>query len=195
MLGVDPRYRPRALEVRGVYVSPPGRAVVVADSPRRPATTADRVGRREPSGGYRVPTDLASSALGRAELVRLLGRLEVEATSRSSARFDRVEFLAFLDTVAVRRAQGERIHMITAPADPELRDKVRSWGLQRNIALAEPAQDGPFDKGVARWLADLRSAKSAEPGRIDLTPLRQAVDQWAADSRARPRPFAWVSRR
>lgn len=194
LLGVDPRYRPRAFEIRGVYVSPPGRAVVIVDSPREPSKEPNRGAGRDPRVRSPLPADLASSAVERAELVRLLSRLETDATSRSAARFDRVEFLAFLDTVAARRAQGERIHMITAPVEPGLRDKVRSWGLRRNIALAETAEDGPFDKTVARWFADHPSPKPADLGRSDLGPLRQAVEQWFEESRTHPRPFAWVSR-
>jgi transposase len=189
-LAHDPRYRPRSVDVVGVYVSPPHRAVVLTDRvPARPLERAPLsvVAPAPPR------TDLGGRT-STTEFVRLLARLESVPAARSSASVARKDFLAFLGTVADHGGKDDRRHVLVSAVDEPLRSTVTAWSARgRAIEVVPPDARAPLHEFVGRWLSEQSREPRTRIALHDLPGLRDAIDRWAARSPSEARPFAWVT--
>jgi transposase len=184
-----PRVGPRSVDLVGVYVNPPQRAVAIslrepagrgpAGLPRlSPPVTAPNA-----SGGKRWVTDLATT----------LNLLDQPKLQGSAPRHLNREFLSFLHSVQERRQGREQLHLLAESSDPNVTSPISRW-LRRHPEVSARVQvrDAPLRQMVVEWVGDMSThGSSAAPPR-SLPGLQTAVERWAREAADQPRPFAWT---
>jgi transposase len=192
VLRSDPRYRPRAIRLAGVFVSPPREAVVVWEDPvERPDGTGPiRESSRKRPRVLRAPRRTRSDAA--EQLIDLLKTVERRPPPDRSPRRMRKEFLAFLASVT-DGAPAQRMHVITGPADPETLELLHRWNGRYPTVMPDCASVGPpLHLTMAEWLGLQSATARTEISPSGVDALRQAVERWSKESGERPAPFAWV---
>jgi transposase len=186
----DPRYRRKSIDVVGLYVNPPRRALALSlrDDDPRPRGSASP----------QAPPGSRSSQRGRpwiADLVATLDLLDNRELKGSSHRLVEPEFLSFLRSVRERRRGPEQIQLLAESADGGAAAPLTRW-LQRHPEFSATAQVGaaPLRRMVVEWFGDASVRLPSDTVPESLQGLRTAVERWARETRDEPRPFAWTRR-
>ncbi len=185
----DPRFVPRFLDVIGLYVNPPHRAIAL--SVRR-ATPGSPVR----SGAVAAPPEASVRAPGRAwtvPLMNTLTMLEGRTPPSSPPRYHAQELLTFLDLVGRSRRGRERVVLLTQPADDRAVARLDRW-VQRHpeFSVHPSAGSDPLPRMLTEWLGTTPSLRTATPLPESLPGLRSAVERWMREASGERRPFAWT---
>lgn len=190
LLAQDQRFRPKNVDLLGVYVNPPQRAVAISLSespPPRPGRPRD-----SPERASEAPARPAGPWM--QQLVTTLNLLDGQESVRSSKRHVDQEFLTFLRSVQERRSAGDRIVLLTEASGPTLSPQLSRW-LNRH-----PQVSTELCAGTESWkLKVVESIRDAAANRLAATAPRglpkllTAVDRWKRVSDSMGRPFAWTS--
>lgn len=188
-LGRRLKVRGASMDMLGVFVNPPCRAVAISffdpqTGERRPPVSPASGGNGGPSAGHRPwLEDLAVS----------LNLLDAPGLRGSSRRLLDQEFLSFLRSVYERRRGGEQVHLWTAADSSEIPRSLDRF-LHRH-----PEFSARFDSGgaslprtVIRWIGDVSLKELTDASPASLPHLRTAVEQWAREDGGGSRPFAWT---
>lgn len=188
LLAQNSRFRPRKVDLLGVYVNPPQRAVAISLSEQ--ATDQPAPARRS--------KEETSSAKGSAgpwmkDLVTTLNLLDQQESVRTSRRHIDQEFLSFLRSVQERRLANDRILLLAEAAGPSLSPRLSRW-LSRHPHVSTEVCDGPesWKQKVVETIRGASEDRSTESPPGGLPKLLNAVDRWKRVSDDGQRPFAWT---
>jgi transposase len=185
----DSRFRRKSIDVVGLYVNPPRRALAISlrdvDPPRS----------KPPVGGHAAPA-FRPAGKGRswmADLVSTLAMLDDRELKGSSHRHVDPEFLSFLRSVQERRKGSEQIQLFAESAGSDAAVPLTRW-LRRHPEFLAESQVGqiPLTRLVVEWFSDASAPVPADIAPASLPGLRMAVEHWARESTDEPRPFAWT---
>jgi transposase len=181
--------RPRSIDVIGLYVNPPQRALAFSLRKEVGGPTESP----EPLAGRPAPRPEANRRSWMTSLLRTLTLLEDRSPKGSPVRYVDPEFLSFLQSVRTRRRGRERIMLLTDSASSRSSASLGRW-LRRHpeFFLHLPDGKGPLREIVAEWLENGPPfpPSNATPG--SLPGLRTAVERWVRETGVEPRPFAWT---
>jgi len=186
------RFRPRSIDVLGVYVNPPRRAVALslADASSRETPGVPDVSRA--SGPQ-------SATFGRAwmgDLFSTLNLLDKRPPKGSAQRLIDPEFLSFLGRLWTRRRGGERVHVLAvSSATPSLLPLDRWLRRHPEFSAEIKAPDTTLRALVSEWFQSVPTGRPAGVAPESLPRLRTAVERWMREPNETPRPFAWTRRR
>jgi hypothetical protein len=177
------------MDVVGVYVNPPSRAVAISFLDQdgvgpRPAEDHTLPALREGPGGRRPwMTDLVTS-------LNLLDSSELKGSAR---RLLDQEFLSFLHSVLERRHGREQIHLWAATDSTEVPPSLSRF-LHRHPEFSARVEQGnaPLRDTVVEWIGDVAVRESTVGSPASLPLLQTAVERWAREAADGPRPFAWT---
>jgi transcriptional regulator with XRE-family HTH domain len=191
-LALTANSRWKAIDLVGVYVNPPQRAVAIS------FLDNNRSGSRSPEPRL-SPTVPNGSPNGRGwilDLVTTLDLLEKKEPKGSAHRLLDQEFLSFLHTVLERRRGQEQIHLLTESDGGTGPSALTRW-LQRHPEFSARVQtrNAPLPQTVVEWLGDVSTQRPTREAPESLSQLRTAVEQWVRDTSNGPRPFAWTKER
>lgn len=189
LLTQDPRLRPRAADLVGVYVNPPHRAVALGFGDSSPAAPAARRG----SGPEESGSSSRASRPWIADLAATLNLLDQSEPIRTTRRYSEQEFLAFLRTVREGHAGPEKVVLLGPESGPALSPPLEQW-LRRH-----PQVSTEVCTGTEQWKQKVvDSIRGNEEGRLRRPPLAgvtsflTAVNEWQREGSGRVRPFAWT---
>ncbi len=189
VLARDLRYRPLAIDVVGLYVNPPQRALAlgVRDAPRGNLESVRRPSRASPSVRVR------SGASGVPHLLSTLTLLDTGGALGTAVRHQDQEFLSFLHIVRERRQGRERIVLLADSEPPATSVPLARWVRRHPEFTAHlPEEETPLREVVAEWLQSGAFRRPPSGSLESLPGLRAAVERWVRDSRSEPGPFAWT---
>jgi transposase len=188
----DPRFRPKSIDVVGVYVNPPRQAVAFS--------LRDDEG-KDPGGPARrhAPPTTRPRPKGRswmAELISTLNLLDIRQPKGSARGLVDPEFLSFLDSLRERRQGREQIRLLSAAPGGTPPVPLTRW-LNRHPEFSAygPIGNPPLQQIVVKWFGDSSSRLRTENPPASLPGLRMAVERWVREAGDEPRPFAWTRNR
>jgi transposase len=182
-------FRPKAIDVVGLYVNPPRKALAL--SVRDPIEHMP-VGPR--AGGFqsalRAPIDRRSWGI---DLLATLNLLDSSELKGSAPRYLDQEFLAFLQSVGRHRRTRERIVLLAEPSKPGAQRPLERW-LPRHpeFSVQFTGEGTPLRQIVADFLEQGSSLRTPGPNPGSLPVLQGAIKRWARETGVGPRPFAWT---
>jgi len=188
LLAQESRFRPKRVDVVGVYVNPPQKAVALSfvDGPSS-----------APPGPEARTKEVSSEAVRRrpwmAELVTTLSLLERPQSLRTSRRHVDQEFLSFLRSVEERRAGPAEIVVLAESQGPSFSEALTKW-LSRHPVLGTRLVGGssPWEESLADSLRRTLETRLVDAPPASLEKLRAAISRWERESEGTSRPFAWT---
>jgi transcriptional regulator with XRE-family HTH domain len=188
-LARDSRYHRKSIDVVGVYLNPPQRAVAIAlrDDEASPSTQGSvchgRPGARA-NGHDRPWMD---------DLVTTLSLLDGGEPKGSAHRLLDPEFLSFLHSLQGRRKGREEIRLIAESPGAAPSASLTRW-LRRHPGFHAQFEVGelPLHEIVVDWLRESPAPRRTEEPPASLEGLRTAVESWVRAASESPRPFAWT---
>lgn len=183
------RFRPKAIDVVGVYVNPPQRVVAISlkdDATKDSVKPTGRHGRNSSS-----PVPSRGSWMG--DLITTLGLLEGHELKASASRLLDQEFLSFLGSVLKQRHRHEQIQLLAGASGPSQPAPLTRW-LRRHPEFRARVEVGkaPLRQMVVDWLGDASAPRATDFPPASLPGLRRAVERWVREPGGTPRPFAWT---
>ncbi|MGA7649394.1 MAG: helix-turn-helix domain-containing protein [Thermoplasmata archaeon] len=188
-LARDPRFHPKSIDVVGVYVNPPQRALAISlrddEGPRAKKPT----GRRAPPS----PRSVSRGSPWMVDLVTTLNLLDNHELKGSAHRLLDREFLSFLHSVQRRRQGREQIRLFAVSAGGGTLVPLTRW-LSRHTEFSAqvPVRNAPLQQIVVEWFGDPSSRQTADKPPASLPGLQTAVERWVRETNDQPRPFAWT---
>jgi transposase len=189
LLARESRFRPKSIDVIGVYVNPPQRAVAIT------LRDEESTGSRKSTGARAPPSSRVGLKGGSwmSDLATTLSLLDNREPRHSAARLVGPEFLSFLHTVGDRRRGPERIQLLAQMPGATTSVPLARW-LQRHPEFSADVRAGsaPLNRLVIEWFGERLKRQGAQTPPASLPGLLAAVDRWARETDANLRPFAWT---
>lgn len=183
-------YLPMQVDLAGVYVNPPQRAVIFSVRPVGPSPE-ETVGGPSPRKGP-LPAAVDKRDWMK-DLVTTLAALDRPTGPPTRHRNLDREFLTFLRAVTEHRLGKDRIVLVAESPPPSSSPQISRW-LDRHPELTARLveKSEPLAEGVSRAIgASPGVTPAAAYSLSNLARLQSAVDRWKRDSQASARPFAW----
>jgi transposase-like protein len=177
-LAEESTYRPQRLDVVGVYVNPPQRAIAISfgDEPTK-----------------RSPPLNPTSRPWLKDLVTTLNLLDRNPPVHSSQRYVDQEFLTFLRSIDERRSKDESIHLLAESEDSTPSRALTRWLSRHPQVLAQVhAGSAPWRDLVLEWIREVSASRPSDAPPISLPSLRTALERWAREHAESPAHFAWT---
>ena len=189
LLAQDPRFRPRDVDLVGVYVNPPHRAAALwfGNEPRAGP------GGTQPRAGDASRPALRSGRPWMADLVTTLSLLERREPLRTARRYTDQEFLAFLRAVHEGRVGRQKIVLLGKESSSSLSPSLVQW-LQRHPQVSTEVCAGTeeWKQKVVESIREIREGRAGQVPPAGLPSFVNAVSEWSREDDVRPRPFAWT---
>lgn len=189
LLAQDSRFRLKKVDLVGVYVNPPQRAVALSlsdDSRPGPVPSVRRSW--DDAGSLSPPTGTWMK-----ELVTTLNLLDRQDPVRTSKRHIDQEFLSFLRFVQNRRMANDRIVLLAEASGPSLSPQLSRW-LSRHPQVSTEVCAGTetWKQKIIEYIRDASENRAPGVAPGGLPKLLNAVDRWKKVSVGGQRPFAWT---
>jgi transposase len=171
-------FRPQRLDVVGLFVNPPQRAIAISfgdESSRLPQ-----------------PKDPTNRPWLK-DLVTTLDLMDQQRPVRTSQRYVDQEFLTFLRSVQERRSRDESIHVFAESKGGSPSPAVSRW-LSRNPQVSARLQAGsePWQQKVLEWIREVLEGRPNGSPPVSLPSLRTALERWMRDGGENVPHFAWT---
>ena len=189
LLAHDPRFRPKAVDLVGIYLNPPHRAAALwfGDESKSSRSDSDR--------GHAAPPKPTAPTVHpwTADLVTTLALLDRRNPLRTSRRYSNQEFLSFLRSVHEGRSGKEKIVLLGSESGPTLSSSLVQW-LHRHPEVSTEVVAGTeeWKRKVVDSMCEFPSGAPRPAPPAGLTGFLSAVREWSRESDTPPRPFAWT---
>jgi transposase len=181
-------FRPKQIDLVGVYVNPPQRAAVISFGERLP--TFREGPNLRPEEESQVDVGVGSPWM--AELVTTLNLLDRRGPLHSSRRHINQEFLSFLRLVHDRRTGGERMVLLAEANGSVLSPQLVHWLHRHPQVSTELCLDSEsWKRTVLKSIQNGTETHETESPPGGLQGFLSAAARWREESDDGRRPFAW----
>ncbi|MGH9070385.1 MAG: IS630 family transposase [Acidimicrobiales bacterium] len=194
-LSNDPRFEEKLVDVVGLYLSPPDKAVVLCMDEKSQSQALDRTQPGLPTKKGRAGTMTHDyKRNGTATLFAALSVLDGTVIGECLARHRHTEFLTFLRRVDREVPKGLAIHMILDNCATHQHDAVERWlGTHPRFTLHFTATSPSWLNLVERWFRELTD-KAIGCGVFYSVPnLIAAIEAYLNANNDWPRAFVWTA--
>lgn len=190
LLARESQFRQKRMNLVGMYVNPPQRAVAVS---LRESSSLPWAKMRTLSPAAAPPPPPGSERPWMQDLITTLNLMDRSEPLRTSHRYLDQEFLAFLRSVDERRSMDEKIFLLAEPSEPALSPHLVRW-LSRHpqIFAEQPVGPEAWQRRVVGWLERKWGGLLSEFPPDGLPELMTAVARWKQRNANRFLPFAWT---
>ena len=194
-LSNDPRFEEKLVDVVGLYLHPPDRAVVLCVDEKSQIQALDRTQASLPMKRGRAGTMTHDyKRNGTTTLFAALDVITGVVMGQCLPRHRHTEFLTFLKTIDRNVARGLRVHLIVDNYGTHTHPKVTEWLAKHpRFELHFTPTSSSWLNLVERWFRDLTD-KAIRRGVFPSVPaLVAAINDYLAAHNADPKPFIWTA--
>ena len=191
----DPRFTEKLIDVVGLYLDPPEKAIVLCMDEKSSVQALDRTQASLPIKPGRAATMTHDyKRNGTTTLFAALDVLTGTVIGRCLPRHRHEEFLSFLKTIDAEVPQGLQIHLILDNYSTHKHANVKAW-LKRHqrFHLHFIPTSSSWLNQVERWFRDLTD-KNLRRGIFASVPdLIASIQAYIDASNADPKPYKWTA--
>ena len=196
-LSADPFFVEKVRDVVGLYLSPPGKAIVLCVDEKSGTQALDRT---QPV----LPMTPTQPERGTHDYVRhgttsLFAALEVatgKVIGKCLRRHRQQEFIGFLDHLdaALVREPGVAVHVVLDNYATHKTPSVKAWFLRHpEYVLHFTPTSASWLNQVERFFAEITQKRIRRGVFRSVEALEAAIESYLAAHNADPKPFAWVA--
>lgn len=195
-LSTDPRFEEKLVDVVGLYLNPPERAVVFSFDEKTQCQALDRTQPSlplKPGRGRTMTHDYKRN--GTTDLFAALnvGTGEVLHQTRSSHKG--TDVLAFFKWIDLHTPQGLEIHVVLDNLSAHKAPEVTKWlakPRQKRWHLHFTPTSSSWLNLVEGWFAQLTNKRLRTGSFNSVAALTEAIDIWVSHWNDNPKPFVWT---
>src|ERR1700704_6162941 len=194
-LSTDPRFEEKLIDVVGVYLNPPDKALVFCVDEKNQIQALDRTQPSLPMEKGRAGTMTHDyKRNGTTTLFAALNVLTGMVIGQCLPKHRNGEFLKFLRTVDRQTPKGLQIHMILDNYGTHTHDNVKAWLAKHpRFHLHFIPTSSSWLNMVERWFRDLTD-KAIRRGVFRSVPdLITAIEAYLEANNNDPKPFVWTA--
>ena len=196
-LSNDPQFAAKLVDVVGLYVDPPERAVVLCVDEKTQVQALDRTQPSLPMKRGRAATMTHDyKRNGTTDLFAALNVQTGEVTHALRARHTGRDVLAFLQQIDKTVPRDLDIHVVldnlSAHKAPEVRDWLARPRQQRWHLHFTPTSASWLNL-IEGWFAQLTNRRLKRGSFISVKHLHDAITLWADEWNRNPTPFRWTA--
>jgi transposase len=194
-LSNDPRFEEKLVDIVGLYVNPPEKAVVLCMDEKSQTQALDRAQpslSMKPGRAGAMTHDYKRN--GTTTLFAALDVLTGSVTGQCLPRHRHVEFLAFLKTIDREVPKGLKVHLILDNYATHKHPNVKTW------LAKHPRVELHFTPTSSSWLNMVEiffgqlTDKAIRRGIFHSVPnLIDAIETYLAGHNENPQPFVWTA--
>ena len=194
-LSNDKRFEEKLIDVAGVYLNPPERAVVLCMDEKTQIQALDRAQPSLPLKKGRAGTMTHDyKRNGTTTLFAALNVLTGVVIGQCMAKHRNIEFLKFLRTIDGQVPKELQIHLILDNYGTHNHDNVKAWLAKHpRFHLHFIPTSSSWLNMVERWFRDLTD-KAVRRGVFKSVPdLIAAIEAYLEANNSDPKPFVWTA--
>lgn len=195
-LSTDPRFEEKLVDVVGLYLNPPERAVVFSFDEKTQCQALDRTQRSLPMKKGRAKTMTSDyKRNGTTDLFAALNVGTGEVLHQTRKTHKGTDVLAFFKWIDLHTPRDLEIHVVLDNLSAHKAPAVTEW-------LAKPRQNRwhlhftPTSSSwlnlVEGWFAQLTNKRLKHGSFTSVGELTEAIDVWVSHWNDDPKPFAWT---
>jgi transposase len=195
-LSTDPRFEEKLVDVVGLYLDPPERAVVLCVDEKPQTQALDRTQPSLPLRPGRARTMTHDyKRHGTTTIFAALDTATGQVLQFCKPRRRHQEFLAFLRWIDLHTPRQLDVHLVLDNLNTHDHPKVRQW-------LADPKRARfhvhfiPYSSSwlnlVERWFKEITDKRIRRGSFQSVDALIDAIDEWSTHWNENPRPFVWT---
>jgi transposase len=194
-LSNDPDFEAKLVDVVGLYVDPPERAVVFSFDEKTQCQALDRTQPSLPLKTGRAKTMTHDyKRHGTIDLFAALNIATGEVLARTRKRHTAADVLAFFKEIDLHVARSLDIHVVLDNLSAHNAPAVREWLEHPRRArwhLHFTPTSASWLNLVEGWFAQLTNRRLRHGSFDSVAQLADAIDLWAAHWNDDPKPFVW----
>jgi transposase len=194
-LSTDPRFEEKLVDIVGLYLNPPERAVVLCMDEKSSVQALDRTQPSLPMKKGRAGTMTHDSRRhGTTTLFAALDVLTGTVIGQCQPRHRHAEFLAFLRRIDREVPHGLRVHLILDNYATHKHAEVAAWLAKHpRFQLHFTPTSSSWLNLVERWFREITD-KAIRRGVFHSVPdLIAAIEAYLNATNANPKPFVWTA--
>jgi len=191
----DPRFEEKLVDVVGLYLNPPARAVVFSYDEKTQCQALDRTQPSLPLKPGRAGTMTHDyKRNGTIDLFAAMNIATGEVLTDMQKRHAATDVLRFFKQIDASVPRGLAVHVVldnlSAHSAPEI-TKWLSHRDRRRWHLHFTPTSSSWLNLIERWFKELTDKRLRRGRFISLTDLTDAITTWATHWNADPKPFIW----
>ncbi len=194
-LSNDPRFEEKLIDVVGLYVAPPDKALVLCQDEKSSVQALDRTQPSLPMKKGRAATMTHDyKRNGTTTLFAALDVLTGKVIGQCLPRHRHEEFLKFLRTIEREVPKGVQVHLICDNYATHKHPDVKAWlAKHRRFHMHFTPTSSSWLNLVERWFRELTD-KALRRGVFHSVPdLITKIEDYLAAHNDNPKPFVWTA--
>ncbi len=193
-LSNDPRFEEKLVDVVGLYLDPPERAVVLCVDEKSQIQALDRtqpsLPMRKGRGGT-MTHDYKRN--GTTTLFAALDAATGKVTGLCLSRHRHKEFLVFLKMIDGQVPKGLDVHLVLDNYGTHNHPNVKAWlAKHRRFHLHFTPTSSSWLNLVERWFAELTTKQLQRAAHCSVAQLNRDIRAWIATWNDDPKPYVWT---
>ena len=194
-LSRDPRFEDKLLDVVGLYLNPPERALVLSCDEKSQIQALNRTQPGLPMKAGRAGTVTHDyKRHGTTTLFAALNTLDGTVISICEPRHRHEEWLKFLKLIDRRTPKHLNLHLIVDNYGTHSHPDVQAWlGKHPRFVMHFTPTSASWLNMVERFFRDISANRIKRDSFTSVAELELAIDLYIADHNAHPKPFIWTA--
>lgn len=196
-LSKDPRFEEKLVDVIGLYLDPPERAVVFSFDEKTQCQALDRTQPSLPLKAGRAATMTHDyKRHGTTDLFAALNVATGAVLHQTRKRHTGADVLAFFRWIDLHTARDLEIHVVLDNLSAHTAPEVKAWLAkpdQKRWHLHFTPTSASWLNLVEGWFSQLTNKRLKRGSFNSLAALTDAIDTWASHWNDDPKPFVWTA--
>jgi len=193
-LSTDPKFEEKLIDVVGLYMDPPEKAVVLCVDEKPQTQALERtqrilpIGRSFPEG---IPHDYKRN--GTIDLYAALNILDGTVVTEFHERHRHQEFLSFLRTIDEKTPPELEVHVVLDNLSAHMTEEVERWLLRHpRFHFHFTPTGSSWVNMVESWLSNLTRSRIRRGSFRSVPELVRAIREFTDAYNERAGPFVWM---
>lgn len=191
----DPKFEDKLIDVVGLYLNPPEKAIVLCMDEKSQIQALDRTQASLPMTPGRAGTMTHDyKRNGTTTLFAALDVLTGTVIGQCLPRHRHTEFLTFLNTIDRQVPTGLQVHLILGNYSTHKHAKVDRWlNRHKRFHLHFTPTSSSWLNQVERWFRDLTDKNLRRGVFASVPELTASIEEYLNAHNADPKPYVWTA--